>query len=67
MIIDSLAIIAILFNEPDAAIYANAIATASTTTQGVRISAATYVEAAVVVESQISIAQTDIEVAILAS
>lgn len=51
MIIDSSAILAILFGEPDAAVYAEAIATASTTAQGVRISAATYVEAAVVVES----------------
>ncbi len=48
MIVDSSAIIAILFDEPDAALYANAIATA----QGCCISAATYVEAAVVIESQ---------------
>ncbi len=56
MIVDSSAIIAILFGEPDAAFYANAIATASAAPQGVRISAVTYVEAAVVVESQISAA-----------
>jgi len=56
VIIDSSAIIAILFGEPDAALYAEAIATASTTAQGVRISAATYVEAAVVVESYSSTA-----------
>jgi ribonuclease VapC len=48
MIVDSSAIIAILFNEPDAALYAVAIATA----QSCRISAVNYVEAAVVVESQ---------------
>lgn len=48
MIIDTSAIIAILFNEPDAAVYANAIADA----QSARISAANYVEAAVVIESQ---------------
>lgn len=48
MIVDSSAILAILFNEPDAAAYATAIANASSC----RISAANYVEAAVVVESQ---------------
>lgn len=52
MIVDSSAIVAILFSEPDAALYANAIAAASTTPQGCRISATNYVEAAVVVESQ---------------
>jgi ribonuclease VapC len=56
VIIDSSAILAILFGEPDAALYAEAIATASTTAQGVRISAATFVEAAVVVESHSSTA-----------
>ena len=56
MIVDSSAIIAILFGEPDAAFYANAIASASAAPQGVSISAVTYVEAAVVVESQISAA-----------
>jgi ribonuclease VapC len=56
VIVDSSALIAILFAEPDAAFYANAIATASAAPQGVRISAVTYVEAAVVVESQISAA-----------
>ena len=56
MIVDSSALIAILFGEPDAAFYANAIATASATPQGVRMSAVTYVEAAVVVESQASAA-----------
>ncbi len=48
MIVDSSAILAILFNEPDAAAYATEIANASSC----RISAANYVEAAVVVESQ---------------
>ncbi len=48
MIIDSSAILAVLFNEPDAALYASAIANASSC----RISAANYVETAVVVESQ---------------
>jgi ribonuclease VapC len=48
VIVDSSAIIAILFNEADAAVYANAIAAAPSA----RISAANYVEAAVVVESQ---------------
>lgn len=48
MIVDTSAIIAILFNEPDAKKYALAISTASPC----RISAATYVEAAVVVEAQ---------------
>lgn len=48
MIIDSSAIIAVLFNEPDAAAFAAAIAGADTC----RISAVTYVETAVVVESQ---------------
>ena len=56
MIVDRSAIIAILFGEPDAAFYANAIASASAAPQGVRISAVNYVEAAVVVESQISAA-----------
>jgi ribonuclease VapC len=48
VIVDSSAILAILFNEPDAAVYAAAIASA----QSCRISAANYVEAAVVTESQ---------------
>lgn len=48
MIVDSSAILAVLFDEPDAAVYAAAISTASSC----RISAANYVEAAVVVESQ---------------
>ena len=48
MIVDSSAILAILFNEPDAAIYAEAIAN----TSSCRISAANYVEAAVVIEAQ---------------
>lgn len=48
MIIDSSAILAVLFDEPDAAVYASAIASASSC----RISAANYVETAVVVESQ---------------
>lgn len=48
MIIDSSAILAVLFNEPDAATYAAAIANASSC----RISAANYVETAVVIEAQ---------------
>ncbi len=48
MIVDSSAILAILFNEPDAATYATAIANASSC----RISAANYVETAVVIEAQ---------------
>ena len=48
MIIDSSAILAVLFDEPDAAVYASAIANASSC----RISAANYVETAVVVEAQ---------------
>ncbi len=48
MIVDSSAILAILFNEPDATVYATAIASA----QSCRISAANCVEAAVVIESQ---------------
>jgi len=48
MIIDSSALIAILFDEADAAIYAAAIASA----ERCCISAANYVETAVVVESQ---------------
>lgn len=48
MIVDSSAILAVLFNGPDAAIYATAIANAPSC----RISAANYVETAVVVESQ---------------
>lgn len=52
MIIDSSAILAILFNEPAAGLYATAIASAATC----RISAANYVESAVVVESQSPVA-----------
>ena len=48
MIIDTSAIIAILFNEDDAKTYAHAIARA----ESCRVSAATFVEAAIVVESQ---------------
>ncbi len=48
MIVDTSAIIAILFHEPDAAVFAAAIAEA----KSCRISAVSYVEAAVVVESQ---------------
>lgn len=48
MIIDTSAVIAILFNEPDATVFATAIATA---TSG-RISAVNYVVAAGVIESQ---------------
>jgi ribonuclease VapC len=48
MIVDTSALIAILFNEDDAGSYAHAIAAADTC----RISAATFVEAAIVVETQ---------------
>jgi ribonuclease VapC len=48
MIIDTSAIVAILFNEDDAQIYAEAISRADSC----RVSAATFVEAAIVVESQ---------------
>jgi len=48
MIIDTSAIVAILFNEDDAQIYAEAISRADSC----RVSAATFVEAASVVESQ---------------
>lgn len=47
MIVDSSAIIAILVNEPDAPVYAAAIADA----RSCRISAANYVETAVVIET----------------
>jgi ribonuclease VapC len=50
VIVDSSAIVAILFNEPDAAIFANAIASSVIC----RISAANYVEAAIVIDSQSS-------------
>ena len=48
MIIDTSAIVAILFNEDDAQVYAEAISLADCC----RVSAATFVEAAIVVESQ---------------
>ena len=48
MIVDTSAIVAILFNEDDAQIYAEAISRADSC----RVSAATFVEAAIVVESQ---------------
>jgi ribonuclease VapC len=48
MILDTSAIIAILFNEDDAEIYAQAIALADSC----RLSAATFVETAIVVEAQ---------------
>lgn len=48
MIVDTSAILAILFSEPDAGDYATAIANAPST----RISAATFVEIAIVVEAQ---------------
>jgi ribonuclease VapC len=48
MIVDTSAIIAILFNEADARLYAEAIARADSC----RVSAATFVEIAIVVESQ---------------
>lgn len=48
MIVDTSAIVAILFNEAEAAIYAQAIARADSC----RVSAATFVETAIVVESQ---------------
>ena len=48
MILDTSAIIAVLFNEDDAEVYAEAIARADSC----RMSAATFVEAAIVVEAQ---------------
>jgi ribonuclease VapC len=48
MIIDTSAIVAILFNEDDAELYARAI----TRADSCRISAATFVETAIVVEAQ---------------
>jgi len=48
MIVDSSALLAILFDEPDAPMFAAAIASA----ERCRISAANYVETAVVIESQ---------------
>ena len=48
MIIDTSAIVAILFNEADAKVYAEAISRAISC----RISAATFVETAIVVEAQ---------------
>jgi ribonuclease VapC len=48
MIIDTSAIIAVLFNEEDAKVYAHLIAQSDTR----RISAATFVETAIVVETQ---------------
>ena len=48
MIVDTSAIVAILFQEPDASLYAEAIAGA----EECRISAATLVEASIVVASQ---------------
>ncbi len=48
MIVDTSAIIAVLFNEDDARVYAEAI----TLADSCRISAATFVETAIVVETQ---------------
>ena len=48
MIVDTSALIAILFNESDAEVYANAIAQAD----ACRMSAATFVEVSIVVEAQ---------------
>ena len=48
MIVDTSALLAILFQEPDAAVFAHAMEVADTR----RISAATFLEAAIVVESQ---------------
>ena len=48
MILDTSALIAILFAEPDAETFANAISAADTC----RVSAATFVEVAIVVEAQ---------------
>lgn len=48
MIVDTSALLAVLFNEPDAPLYAKALAEAETC----RISAANFVEAAIVVEVQ---------------
>ncbi len=50
MIVDTSAVIAILFNEDDAAIYANAM----TRSESCRMSAATFLETAIVVEAQTS-------------
>ena len=48
MIVDTSALIAILFAEPDAELYARALASAD----ACRISAASYVEVAIVIEAQ---------------
>jgi ribonuclease VapC len=48
MIVDTSAVMAVLFNESDAAIYANSIAKA----EACRMSAATFVEVSIVVEAQ---------------
>ena len=48
MILDTSALIAILYDEPDAEIYANAMSAAT----ACRLSAATFVEVAIVVEAQ---------------
>ena len=48
MIVDTSAILAILFDEPDATVFAQALSGADSC----RISAATFVEAAIVVEAQ---------------
>ena len=48
MIVDTSAVIAVLFAESDAAVYANAIARADSC----RMSAATFVEVAIIVEAQ---------------
>jgi len=48
MIVDSSAVLAILFNESDAEVYARAL----TQAESCRISAANFVEAAIVVEAQ---------------
>ncbi len=50
MIVDTSALLAVLFNEPDAPLYAKALAEAETC----RMSAANFVEAAIVVEAQTS-------------
>lgn len=50
MILDTSALVAILFNEADAALYANEIAAAA---DACKLSAANFVETSLVVESQI--------------
>jgi uncharacterized protein with PIN domain len=55
MIVDTSALLAILFDEPDAESYARALAEADTA----RLSAGSFVEAAIVVEAQTNASYTD--------